>query len=396
MAKVYKPASRNNLYVRYKLGTEWKSASTPFVPGQEAEALAHGERLETRGANPETPETVYEWAEKWLKGRGKSHDNDESILRIHVLPGIGKLRLEEVRPLHIVGIVEKLQASGKAPKTVHNVYAVIKAMWRDARILDLVDTDPCILTVRQLGKLKDKDLGWRATAVFTREEAAALIMDERIPFHRRVMWSLLILGMLRDGEMCGLRWERVDLTMKPLGRITVAMSYDEDTTKTETERWMPIHPILNTLLFLWKTQEWAKEHGRPPEPHDLVMPAPKPQNRGRRKAQGSMLDHNYVWKRMFRDLKTLGFRHRRVHDTRRTGISIAVEDGADEDILKRGTHAPPKDIMSLYTTVQWEKLCAEVVKLKLRNPDTKTYDPQRSAPVRVTRRTAPRISRRTK
>jgi len=61
----------------------------------------------------------------------------------------------------------------------------------------------------------------------------------------------------------------------------------------------------------------------------------------------------------------LGFRRRRAHDLRRTGISLARGDGALEGILKWGTHAPGRDVMSLYTSVEWEKLCAEVAKLKV-------------------------------
>ncbi len=57
-----------------------------------------------------------------------------------------------------------------------------------------------------------------------------------------------------------------------------------------------------------------------------------------------------------------------VHDLRRTGISLAIEDGAEELILKRGTHALPRHVMALYTSVQWKTLCREVGKLTLERP----------------------------
>ena len=49
--------------------------------------------------------------------------------------------------------------------------------------------------------------------------------------------------------------------------------------------------------------------------------------------------------------------------------SSAREDGADKDMLRRGTHQPPKDVMELYTTVEWKKLCEEVGKLRVTLPD---------------------------
>jgi hypothetical protein len=78
-----------------------------------------------------------------------------------------------------------------------------------------------------------------------------------------------------------------------------------------------------------------------------------------------MRDRHYIWKRLQADLRLLGFRPRRVHDLRRTGISLAIDDGTDEALLKRGTHAAPKHVMGLHTSVAWESLCREVQKLNI-------------------------------
>jgi len=69
--------------------------------------------------------------------------------------------------------------------------------------------------------------------------------------------------------------------------------------------------------------------------------------------------------RFLRDLEVLGLRRRRVRDLGRTGISLAIADGADENILRTGTHQPPKHIMGLYTAVARQTLCREVSKMRL-------------------------------
>ena len=116
--------------------------------------------------------------------------------------------------------------------------------------------------------------------------------------------------------------------------------------------------------------------GRAPEPDDLVLPTPPPpKGKGRHSPAWEMRDKNYTRKCFLRDLRTLGIEHRRVHDLRRTFISLAREDGADKDILRRGTHQPPKDVMELYTTVEWRKLCEEVAKLRIL-----LLDPAQKAP----------------
>src|SRR5262249_60190859 len=45
--------------------------------------------------------------------------------------------------------------------------------------------------------------------------------------------------------------------------------------------------------------------------------------------------------------------------------SLSLGDGARKDILRWVTHGPEGDIVSLYTTLPWYALCAEVAKLKM-------------------------------
>ena len=41
-------------------------------------------------------------------------------------------------------------------------------------------------------------------------------------------------------------------------------------------------------------------------------------------------------------------------------ITLAREDGAERDVLRLCTHQPPADVMELYTTFGWAKLCAQI------------------------------------
>ena len=60
------------------------------------------------------------------------------------------------------------------------------------------------------------------------------------------------------------------------------------------------------------------------------------------------------------DCDAVGLRNRRVHDLRRTGITLAREDAADKDVLRFCTHGGPEDIMDVYPSLGWSKLCAQV------------------------------------
>jgi integrase len=310
------------------------------------------------------PLTVERWGERWLKTRdNRDAENDEARLRLHVYPTIGSLLLAEVEPRHLAALAKVWQA--RAPRTRRNIYSVVKALFRDARIEGVLNgPDPCILTHRQLGKIRDGAAFVRREARFSREELQALISDERIPQDRRVWYALLGLGMLRTGEAAGLRWSRV-LSAEPLGRLVIDASYD-GATKTEAERHMPSHPTLAALLAEWRLGGWARAYGRPPTDADLVCPVTgEPGRQGPHLDPGAMRDRHWARKRLVRDLAVLQIRHRRAHDLRRTGISLAQDDGADRAILRWGTHAPPVEILDLYTTLEWQTLCREVAKMRV-------------------------------
>lgn len=313
--------------------------------------------------------TVERWGERWLRTRdNRDAENDAARLRLHVFPEIGALPLADVEPRHLAALAKAWQA--KAPRTRRNIYSVLKAMFRDARIEGVLSgPDPCILTHRQLGRVRDSAGFVRREARFTREELEALIGDERIPPDRRVWYALLGLGMLRTGEAAGLRWSRVQ-PAEPLGRLVVDASYDGE-TKTDTERHVPTHTTLAAVLAEWKLSGWPRMFTRAPGPDDLVCPvSPEPPRQGRTKPAGSMRDKEYAHKRIVRDLAALELRRRRAHDLRRTGISIAQDDGADRDVLRWATHAPPRSVFDGYTTLEWDTLCREVGRMRVRRATT--------------------------
>jgi integrase len=314
--------------------------------------------------------TVQRWGKKWLLARdNRDQRNDESRLRTHVFPAIGDLPLAGVEPRHLAALAKEWQAL--APRTRRNIYSVVKAMFRDAAIEGLIrrEADPCILTHRQLGKIRDAPTFLRREARFSREELEVLVGDERVPQDRRVWYALLGIGMLRTGEAAGLRWSKIE-PAAPLSRIVIDASYN-GATKTDTARHVPAHPTLAGILAEWRLAGWARAFGRAPGPDDLVVPVtPEPPRKGRRVAPGSMRDCHWARKRLMIDLAKLELRHRRSHDLRRTGISLAQDDGADRSLLRWATHAPPREVFDGYTTLEWDTLCREVGRMRVARRQT--------------------------
>ena len=176
---------RKKLHVRVRLATgEWsRPMPTPFEAGQETEAAAFRDQLQATvaaGFKPDGPATVRSYYEKWIKARDNASKADDiSRMTLHVLPELGALKLDDVRPRHVRDLVAKLRKK-MAPRTVHNVYGVLSAMMRDAVIDEVIRATPCIRGAAKLPKKRDKDPEWRASAVFTRAEFEQIISDRRV------------------------------------------------------------------------------------------------------------------------------------------------------------------------------------------------------------------------
>ena len=260
MGYVYKRG--NSLWIGYHDAKgKLHQVSTGLEVGDEKKARQVLQRIEARiqagielGEAESGPLTVARYAARWIeerKARGISAAHDDGTrLRLHVLPTIGELPLEEIRPKHIRDLIKHLrQSTTLAPRSVRHVYGVLHVMFRDATVDELIPTNPCILKRSDLPKLIDKDPTWRAGAVFTRSELELLLSDDRIPWDRRMMYALMGLAGLRFGEAAALRWRCYDPSLEPLGRLHIVTSYStrarrEKATKTEQPRLVPVHPVL--------------------------------------------------------------------------------------------------------------------------------------------------------
>jgi hypothetical protein len=239
----------------------------------------------------------------------------------------------------------------------------------------LIAQSPCVLDERQLGPLTDKDPEWRNEAVFTHDEVETVISDARIPPDRQMVYALELLAGVRPGEAAAVRWRHYDPTVRPLGKLLVAKSYNtrrdrEKSTKTDAVKHVPVHPVLAAILAEWKLGGWAEMIGRAPTPDDLIVPLPPAAAERRRSRSGeSFRGHDYSGKRWREeDLPALGWRHRRHYDMRATFITLAIEDGADPEILEtRVTHTrKSRNAFDGYNRgLHWDRTCAEIAKLRI-------------------------------
>ena len=158
------------------------------------------------------------------------------------------------------------------------------------------------------------------------------------------------------------------------GCLSIHASYDIKSkklkaVKSEVPRRVPVHQTLAKVLGEWRLSGWAELVGRAPNEDDLIIPS--------RRGQHRSVTHART--KLHQDLDRIGLRKRRVHDMRRTFVSLSLADGARKDILRWVSHGPEGDIMDLYTTLPWSALCEEVAKLKIELREGKVIELPKAA-----------------
>lgn len=315
-----------------------------------------------------TTPTVLTYAREWIKKqRYESAPKDAARIELYLSKGpLAEKPLAELRPRHVLeyitwlGEQPSLRGGTLAPRTIRGAYDVLRRSLDAAVIDEFLSANPCAPIRGKLPSIEDKDPTARENWLYTREEIVRLLTDARILPVRRVCYALQFLTGMRVGELAVLRWKDYDPAMKPLSRLIIrravkSVSMREAQTKTAAVKLVPLHPALAILLDAWRATGWAEYMGRSPAADDLVVP----------NKDGKVRNTNRQNRDLGRDCKRIGLEHRHQHAMRHTFITLVQDDGADGQIIRWITHAPPRTAFDNYTRAQWNRLCEELVKLRI-------------------------------
>ena len=152
--------------------------------------------------------TVKEWLDEWLttfcmnKLKQYTIASYRMIINTHIAPAIGKMKLQEVRGLHIQRMYNALIANGAASKTVKNIGAVAHKAFNVAIKQGLISVNPCdaaelpIMAHKEIKPLTDAEIPIFLNAI------------KGHPFENA--YALCLFSGLREGECLGLSWKQID------------------------------------------------------------------------------------------------------------------------------------------------------------------------------------------
>ncbi len=138
------------------------------------------------------------------------------MLRLHVLPVLGHERLRDVTLPQLQRFVDRLASDGLAAATITTTITPLRAIYRRARQLGVVQTNP-------VSGVSVPAVNRRQTKFATAEQIEAML-SKLNSAKDRAMWATALYGGLRRGELMALRREDVDLAT---GVIRVERGWDQ-------------------------------------------------------------------------------------------------------------------------------------------------------------------------
>ncbi len=199
-----------------------------------------------------------DWLENTVKPKNKSqtYRSYEWIVRVHLIPGIGRLSLVKLTPQKLQAFLNERHASGLSPATVKHINATLRAALSQAHRWQLVHQNAAKLVTLP------RSVRYVPT-ILSAEQAKSLLVFVTGHQHEALYTVALTLG-LRRGEALGLRWRDIDFET---GRLEVCHSLENvkgkgqrlTTTKSEkSRRILRIPQICLTALAKQRSAQ-AKE-----------------------------------------------------------------------------------------------------------------------------------------
>ena len=184
---------------------------------------------------PSLAEFVAEKYLPFIKTYKRSWGTDETVLRIHALPSLGKMALDEITAEHIIALIARMRSDGYAVGTSNRVVMILRYMYNLAAKWKVPGVAANPTRGIELGQEAQRN------RFLSRQEAQRLVDAITVDENRTAANAILLLMLTgaRRNEITQAKWEHVLWTER---KLLVPLS------KSGKPRWIALSTSAMSLL----------------------------------------------------------------------------------------------------------------------------------------------------
>jgi integrase len=291
-------------------------------------------------------ETVERFLTKWLeqtvrpKVRPVTLVSYATIVRLHLIPELGAVRLSRLTPADVQGLLNRKMVAGLSPRRVEYIRGVLRQALGHAVKWGLLQRNVVDLTDRPRPTRQDlRPLDAQQALVFLHS-----VRGDRL----EALYHLALALGMRQGELLGLRWDDVDLErgFVRVRRSLVRIGGQFVLTEPKTDRSARRLPLPSTLM------ETLRAHKRRQTEEQLAAPAWGGWDLVFTTPSGQPLHSKSVTKAFQAHVDAAGLPRQRFHDLRHACASLLMAQGVHPRVVMEVLgHATITTTMNTYTHV---------------------------------------------
>ena len=286
----------------------------------------HDGTLVPVAAKLSTSDFLTNWISKQHKNSiaATTYRRYESLIRIHIIPAIGAIKLQAVTKNHINALLLQMREKGQSARSQQQTRAVLSAAFESAIADDLVASNP-------VSKSRTISLNVVQIQPLTLLEVKKLLANtSTVQMQARI--RIAVLYGMRQGEALGLQWKDVDFNKKTIfvwqqiqkieGRYEFVKLKSDDSIRTlevddDTLAALKAHKIQQNIDRLASGDCWND--------HDLVFTT----------SIGKPIDYKTDYRQWHRALTNANLPIKRLHDARHTAATLLFDQGLDIEVIRR-------------------------------------------------------------
>ena len=274
--------------------------------------------------------TMAEYLNRWLYEVAKQRTRPmtwrgyEQLVRVHILPSLGRVRLAKLTPQHVHSLVNQKVREGRlSPRTIQYMHSVLRAALNQAVRWQMVHYNAAAMV--------SPPRGARREAMALSPEEARRLLDAARGDRLEALYSVALALGLRQGEALGLKWGDIDLDSGMLRvrrasqRIPHQGTQLVETKTARSRRTLIMPPIVISALRAHRARQVMERlaAGERWADLDLVFPSKR----------GTLADGPNITHRFHRLLKRAELPAMRFHDLRHACASLLLVQGVHPRVV---------------------------------------------------------------